>query len=109
MKQCNGHHTIATYVAVKASKVLNFIKHNLSNCSSESKTSAYLSLVRPIMEYASCVWDAHEAVNIQTLEKVKRRAARWAFSDYGRHSSVTRMLTQLGWPTLQHRRFVTVA
>ena len=32
--------------------------------------------------------------------------ARWAFSEYGRHSSVTRMLTQLGWPTLQHHCFV---
>ena len=93
-------------LAVKASKVLNFIKRNLSNCSSETKASAYLSLVRPIMEYASCVWDPHEFVNIQALEKVQR-AVRWAFSDYGRHSSVTRMLTQLGWPTLQHRRFIT--
>ena len=94
-------------LTVKASKVLNFIKHNLSKCSSETKASAYLSLVRPILEYASCVWDPHEAVNIQALEKVQRRAARWAFPDYGRHSGVTRMLTQLGWPTLQHRRFVT--
>ena len=54
-------------LAVKVSKVLNFIKRNLSNCSSETKASAYLSLVRPIMEYASCVWDLHEAVNIQAL------------------------------------------
>ena len=30
------------------------------------------------------------------------------FSDYGRHSSMTRMLTQLGWPTLQHCHFVTI-
>ena len=59
-------------LAVKASKVLNFIKRNLSNCSSETKASAYLSLVRPIMEYASCVWDPHESVNIQALEKVQR-------------------------------------
>ena len=59
-------------LAVKASKVLNFIKCNLSNnCSSETKASAYLSLVRPIMEYASCVWDPHKAVNIQALEKVQ--------------------------------------
>ena len=59
-------------LAIKASKVLNFIKHN--NCSSITKASAYLSLVRPIMEYASCVWDPHEIVNIQALEKVQQRA-----------------------------------
>ena len=58
-------------LAVKASKVLNFIKRNLSDCSSKTKASACLSLVHPIMEYASCVWDPHEAVNIQALEKVQ--------------------------------------
>ena len=94
-------------LAIKASKVLNFIKRNLSNCSSETKASAYLSLVRPIMEYASCVWDPHEIVNIQAPEKVQRRAARWVLSEFGRHSSVTNMLVQLGWPTLQHRRFMS--
>ena len=57
-------------LAVKASKVLNFIKCNLSNCSSETKASAYLSLVHPIIEYASFVWDPREDVNIQALEKV---------------------------------------
>ena len=87
------------HLAITASKVLNFIKHNLSNCSSATKASAYLSLVRPIIEYASCVWDPHEIVNIQ---KVQRRASRWVLSEYKRHSSVTRMLAQLGWPTLQH-------
>ena len=59
-------------LALKASKILNFIKCNLSTSSSETKASAYLSLVRPLMEYASCVWDPHQAVNIQALEKVQR-------------------------------------
>ena len=68
---------------------------------------SYLSLVRPTMEYASCVWDPQEAVHIQILEKVQQQAARWVLSDYGRPSSVTTMLTQLGWPTLQHRRFIS--
>ena len=53
-------------LAVKASKVLNFIKHNLSKCSSETKASAYLSLVRPIMEYASCVWDHMKLLTFST-------------------------------------------
>ena len=66
--QCSPH---INNLAVKASKVLNFIKHNLRNCSSETKASAYLSLVFPIMEYASCVWDGHETINNQALEKVQ--------------------------------------
>ena len=60
------------------------------------------------MEYAFCVWDPHEAVHIQTLEKVQRRATRWVLSDYGRQSFIIRMLTQLGWSTLQHCRFIAI-
>ena len=37
------------------------------------------------------------------LEKVQRRAARWALNDYSRFGSVTLMLDQLSWPTLQTR------
>ena len=94
-------------IATKASKVLNFVRRNLNNCSASTKASAYLSLVRLTMEYASCVWDPHKAAHIQTLEKVQRRAAKWVLSDYGRQSSITRMLTQLGWPTLQQRCFIS--
>ena len=42
--------------------------------------------------------------DISELEKVQRRAARWVLNDYGRFSSVSSMLDQLKWPTLQVRR-----
>ena len=60
-------------IATTPSKVLNFVRRNLNN---PTKASSYLSLVCLIREYASCVWDPHEAVHIQTLEKVQRRATR---------------------------------
>ena len=56
-------------LAVKASKVLNFIKRNLSNCFSETKASAYLSLVHPVMEYATCVWDPMKLLIFRHLRK----------------------------------------
>ena len=65
------------------------------------KTQAYLSLVRPILEYRACVWDPHQAYLIHNIEKVQRCAARWVHSDYDWHSSVTEMLSTLGWPTLE--------
>ena len=61
-------------------------------------------MVRPQLEYASDVWDPHHVAEITELEKVQRRAARWVLNDYGRFSSVTVMLDQLSWPTLQTRR-----
>ena len=38
------------------------------------------------------------------FEKVQQRAAHWVLNDYGRLSSITSMLDQLLWPTLQARR-----
>lgn len=76
------------------------LKHNLHDCSSESFCLSILG-----MPHNGSVWDPHESVNIQTLEKVQQRAARWVLSDYGRQSSVTKILTQLSWPTLKHCHF----
>ena len=91
-------------IVTKAFKTLNFLKRNLNKCSKQVKESAYLTMVRPQLEYASDVWDPHQTGDIAELEKVQRRAARWVMNDYGRLSSVTSMLNQLSWPTLQTRR-----
>ena len=91
-------------VANKATRMLNFIKRHLSKCSQDTKTTAYLLLVRPVMEYASVAWDPHYQTQISLLEKVQRRAARWVLSDYSYHSSVTNMLNKLKWLPLSKRR-----
>ena len=91
-------------VVNKASRTLNFLKRNLNKCSKQVKESAYLTMVRPQLEYASAVWDPYHVGDISELEKVQRRAARWVLNDYGRFSSVSLMLDQLKWPTLQIRR-----
>ena len=62
-------------------------------------------LVRPILEYATQVWDPHQQNLIYKLEMVQRRAARWVQSDYSVKSSVTTaMLDNLNWTTLEQRR-----
>ena len=66
-------------VAAKANRTLNFLKCNLSSCSSAIKATAYLTIVRPKMEYAAVIWDQFHLNNIQHLDKVQRRAARWVF------------------------------
>ena len=43
-------------IVLKASRTLNFIKRNLYKCSKEVKETAYLTLVRPCLEYASIVF-----------------------------------------------------
>ena len=53
------------------------------------------------MDYASCVWDPSMKPNIEKIEMVQQRAARFVKGDYDRTSSVTAMLNQLGWEILQ--------
>ena len=64
-------------VTSKATKVLNFIKHNLYRCSRCTKSNAYLSLVQPSLEYASSVWDPYYKIHNLIIEKEKRRDAHW--------------------------------
>ena len=57
-----------------------------------------------ILEYCSPVWDPFYQKNIDRLEKVQQRAARFVFNDYKPISSVTSMVSHLGCKPLQERR-----
>ena len=58
------------------------------------------------MEYCSAVRDPYEKGDTETLEKVQRRAARFVKGNYRQQSSVTQMIKELGWQSLQERRAV---
>ena len=92
------------YIVSKAAKVLNFLKRNLHKCSTSTKATAYVSLVRPILEYASSVWDPYQYNKIYIIDRIQRRAARWSLCNYDRYSSVTLMQHQLSWQNLQQHR-----
>jgi len=88
----------------KANSTLGFIKRNLKYAPKTLKVTAYKSLVRSKLEYGCTVWDPHLKKDIDKIEMVQRRAARFVSRDYGRESSVTEMLRSLDWPTLEQRR-----
>lgn len=60
--------------------------------------------MRPILEYSCTVWDPFTQANITKLEKIQRHFARFILNDYRWTSSVTAMIHQLQWQTLQERR-----
>ena len=63
-----------------------------------------LQMVRPLVEYASPVWSPNTDDSIYKIEMVQRRAAWWTLDNYFRQASVTEMLAQLGWRSLEQRR-----
>ena len=88
----------------KAMASLRFLRRNLNISSVPIKTRAYFSYVRPQLEYASIVWDPFTQKNVNMLEMVQRRSARWVLGRFHNTSSVTNMLDQLEWRNLQQRR-----
>lgn len=91
-------------VCAKANKTLGFLRRNLKVSSRKIKETAYKAFVRPILEYACSVWDPHTEQEIDKLEAVQRRAARFVLRRYRQTDSPSSMLEELQWPSLQERR-----
>ena len=91
-------------ITSSANKSLGFVEKNVVTKNKDIKTMAYNSLVRGQVEYASNVWSPYTKENINKIEKVQRRAARWVTNDYSSYCSVTDMLSNIGWRSLENRR-----
>lgn len=90
----------------KANRTIGFLRRNLRDCTRPVKDLTYKTMVRPILEYSSTVWDPHQQANIKSLEQVQRRAARYVFNDFSSRTPgcVTKMLDDLNWEPLEVRR-----
>ena len=88
-------------VSKKANQTLGFLQRNIKVHNKDLKSTAYTTLVRPQLEYASSVRSPHSATDIIKLEAVQRRSARWVTCDYQRPCSVTQMIKDLNWRTLE--------
>ena len=91
-------------ISAKANNTIGFLRRNLNIASTKTKETAYMTMVRPTVEYASTVWDPYEKSHINKLEMVQRRGARFVTHRYHNRSSVTDMLKDLQWTTLETRR-----
>jgi hypothetical protein len=89
--------------ARKADATHAFLQRNMCGCPRDTRAQCYSPLVRPIVEYASSIWDSHTQKDIDCLEMTQRRSARFVYQDFRRTSSVTQMMTQLGWESLAER------
>ena len=65
-----------------ANSTLGFLKRNIKIKLPKVRETAYNTLVRPKLEYASPIWDPHTKSKVSQIEKVQHRAARWTTSNY---------------------------
>ena len=88
----------------KANQKLKFLRRNLNVASTTAKETAYKVIIRPSIEYASSVWDPYKKGQINKLEMIQRRSARFVRNNYHNRSSVTDMIAKLNWRSLEDRR-----
>ena len=91
-------------ITSKANKMLGLLKRNLHHCNTRTKDIAYKTLIRPKLEYCSSIWDPHHKSDQVKLEMVQHRSARFTTRNYNRDSSITQILADLQWESLQNRR-----
>jgi hypothetical protein len=91
-------------IVKKANSTRAFMARSTMFCPRKVKTEAFTTFVRPTLEYASAVWDPATATNIQRIEAIQRRAAKSATRGKHQPASVSAIVTQLGWQTLEERR-----
>lgn len=89
----------------KAIRKLGYLRRSLRTCPPDIKLLAYKTFLRPLLEYASIVWDPYTDQNISMLEGVQRKSIRFVYNAYGCHISPTALLNLAELETLQLRRY----
>ena len=102
-----SRHDYIDYICNKANRLLGFLRQNLHSCHKHFKEYAYKQFLLPSIEYCCTIWDPYYQNNIHKLETIQHCAARFVLiKPWIRHhcDSITKILNELNWPSLQERR-----
>ena len=97
----SDHISDITTRAWKRVHVLRSLKFNLDRKTLEIM---YLSFIRPILEYADCIWDNCNNQEINEIEKIQIEAGR-IVTGATKSCSKIKILEETGWDSLQTRRY----
>jgi hypothetical protein len=71
------------YTAQKARRALHFVVRIVKKGNKNTKSLAYTSLVRPILEYGAVCCDPYRECQISALDRVQNKAAKFAHHSGG--------------------------
>ena len=94
-------------ICKKANNTRNFLQRNLRGCSRSTKVKAYQTYVKPIINYASTVWNPVGYGNQRLRNQIKMiqpKSARFVFADWQWQASPTDMIKKLNWSSLESDR-----
>ena len=91
-------------IVKKANSPLGFVKRNLYSCSEKTKHAAYITPVRPPLLYATVVWDPYRQNQVNQIESVQNRTARFIKSNYEYTASITQMKYHLSLDPLNEQK-----
>lgn len=91
-------------ICARALGKLGYLKRTLKHSTRDCKLTAYKSLVRPLLEYASVVWSPYTAVDTNKLEAIQKKAIRFIFRRYDRDFSPSSHACALSLEPLAYRR-----
>jgi hypothetical protein len=89
------------YTVQKAWKALHFVMRFLKKGNVNTKSLAYTSLERPILEYGAVCWDPYREGQINALDHVQKKADKFVRGHNHRNGS--------DWESLaQHRKIARI-
>jgi len=71
------------YTVLKACRALHFVMRIVKKGNKNTKSLAYMSLVRPILENGKVCWDPYREYQIRALDRVLNKAAKFAHHSGG--------------------------
>lgn len=91
------------YTIERAKVRLNLLRALKYKLKREALEKIYISFVRPLLEYSSSVWDNCSGDDKKQLDSIHHEAAR-IVSGATKLCSIDKLLSDLGWESLQERR-----
>ena len=98
-----------TKICNKANKRLGLLRRTLKPCDKSVKEQAYLSMVRPLVKYATSAWSPYTNRVVSKLEQVQKNAARFVANNYDPYSNSSSIVSSLNWTSLENRRLLAQA